>query len=137
MNEGETRTIDAYLSGEGTATVSVRTNENLSVIDLKSNGQHTQNPFTISSSNANEQTISLTVKALSENRDGTITYIIETDEETRTFSSQVIVGPPAATDQPAPIGATSPVTIIVLLALIIAAGYMLYNHLIHGRSQRR
>lgn len=137
MSEGETKTLNTYISGEGTATVSIQTNDNLSVIELKRNDQSAQNPFIISSTNAKEQMISLTVKALSENRDGRITYNIETSEGIKTFTTYVNVGPPTAPDQPAPIGATSPVTIIVLLVLIIAAGYMLYNHLIHGRSQRR
>ena len=137
MYEGETKTLTTYLSGEGTATVSIQTNNNISLLKLTRNNKLAQSPFTVISTNAEEQVISLQIKALSENRHGKINYIIETDEGTKTFTSTVKVKPPAPTEEPTPIGATSPVTIIVLLALIIAAGYMLYNHLIHGRSERR
>ncbi|MBS3778658.1 MAG: hypothetical protein KGY50_05160, partial [Candidatus Thermoplasmatota archaeon] len=137
MNEGETKTVQAYLSGEGTATVSIETNDNISVLQINRNGQPSTPPFTVISTNAEEQVIGIKLKALSENRNGKITYTIETDDGINTFNTQIKVGPPPTTEQPASIGATSPVTIIVLLALIIAAGYMLYNHLVHGRSERR
>ena len=137
MNEGETKTVNAYLSGEGTAKVSVETNDNVSVLQIKRNGQPSYPPFTVISTNAEEQVISVKLKALGENRHGKITYTIETDDDINTFNTRIKVGPPATSEQPASIGATSPVTIVVLLALIVAAGYMLYNHLVHGRSDQR
>lgn len=137
MAEGEIKTINSYLSGEGTAKIAIETNNNLSVLKLNRNNQPASSPFTIISTNTEEQIISLKVKALSENRNGIITYTIETDDTVKTFTTRVNVGPPLATEQPTAIGDTSLVTILVLLALILAAGYMLYNHLVHGRSERR
>lgn len=137
MQEGETKTINSYLSGEGTATISIEVEGNLSLIQIKKNDEPIQSSFTVISTNAEEQTIGVQLKALSENQDGIISYIVETEKGTKTFATQIDVGPPKETEKPASIGATSPVTIVVLLALILAAGYMLYNHLVHGRSQRR
>jgi len=137
MAEGEIETINSYLSGEGTAKVSIQTNNNISVLNLHRNNKPANSPFTIISTNTVEQIISIKLKALSENRDGLITYTIETDDSVKTFTTRIDVGPPLTTEQPTGIGATSPVTIVVLLALILAAGYMLYNHLVHGRSERR
>jgi len=137
MNEGETKTIKAYLSGEGTATVSIQGNNNISVLQINRNGQPTQPPFTVISTNAEEQMIGIKLKALSENRHGLISYSIETEDGTKTFNTHITVGPPSFSNQPTAFGATSPITLFVLMALIIAAGYMLYNHLVHGRSERR
>ncbi len=137
MYEGETKTIHAYLSGEGTATISIDTNDNISMIQLTRNNQQTEIPFTVISTDSEEQIISLKIKALSENSDGTITYTVETEDDIQTFTTNINVGPPATAQQPTPIGTTSAVTLVVLLALILVAGYMLYNHLVHSRSERR
>lgn len=137
MHEGETRTVNAYLSGDGSATVSIETNTNITLLQITKNGEQTEFPITVESSNAEEQTISLKIKALSENKDGIIVYTVKTDEGTKTFTTQIDIGPPALTEEPSQIGVTSPVTLIVLLALILAAGYMLYNHLVYGRGERR
>ncbi len=137
MHEGETRTINAYLSGDGSATVSVDTTDNITLLQITKNGKQTEFPITVESSNAEEQVISLKIKALSENKDGIITYTVESEEGTKTFTTRIDVGPPAMTEEPSSIGVTSPVTLIVLLALILAAGYMLYNHLVYGRGERR
>ncbi|MDG6217911.1 MAG: hypothetical protein QCI00_00530 [Candidatus Thermoplasmatota archaeon] len=137
MNEGETRTIHAYLSGEGTATVSIQVDNNVSLIQLTRNNLPAQSPLTIISTNNEEQVIGVQIKALSENRNGLITYTLETGLGTRSFTTRINVGPPAITQQPTSFGATSTVTIVVLLALISAASIMLYNHLSYGRRQRR
>lgn len=137
MSEGEIRTINSYLSGEGTAKITIQTNENISVLQMNKNDLPANSPFTIISTNENEQVISIKFKALSENRDGKITYIVETDGEMKSFTTKIDVGPPTTINQPSAIDGTSPITIIVLLALIFVAGYMLYNHLVHGRSERR
>jgi len=138
MHEGETRILNAYLSGDGSATVSVNTNDNITLLQITKNGEQTEFPITVISSNAEEQVISLKIKALSENKDGIISYSVETEDGTKTFTTRINVGPPAVTEEPSPIvGVTSPVTLVVLLALILAAGYMLYNHLVYGRGERR
>jgi hypothetical protein len=137
MNEGETRTVNAYLSGEGTASVSIHVDTNVSLIQLTRNDLPAQSPFTIISTDNEEQVIGVQIKALSENRNGLITYTLETDSGITSFTTRINVGPPAITQQPSPFGATSTVTIIVLLALISAASIMLYNHLSYGRRQRR
>ncbi len=137
MNEGETRTINAYLSGEGTASVSIQVDNNVSLIQLTRNDLPAQSPFTIISTDNEEQVIGVQIKALSENRNGLITYTLETESGTTSFTTRINVGPPATSEQPSPFGATSTVTIIVLLALISAASIMLYNHLSYGRRQRR
>jgi len=137
MAEGEIRTINSYLSGEGTAKITIQTNNNISVIQVNRNDLPANSPITVISTDENEQVISIKLKALSENRDGKITYIVETDGDIKSFTTKIDVGPPATTNQPSAIEGTSLVTIIVLLALIIVASYMLYNHLVHGRSERR
>lgn len=137
MAEGEIRTINSYLSGEGTAKITIQTNNNISVLQVNRNDLPANSPITVISTDENEQVISIKLKALSENRDGKITYIVETDGDMKSFTTKIDVGPPATTNQPSAIEGTSLVTIIVLLALIIVASYMLYNHLVHGRSERR
>jgi hypothetical protein len=137
MHEGETKTINAYMSGEGTAKISIAVEGNISLIQINKNDEPTLSSFTVDSSNAEEQTIGVQLKALSENHDGSIIYTVETDNGKKTFTTQIDVGPPKEKEMPTSIGTTSSVTIFVLLALIVAAGYMLYNHLAHGRSQRR
>lgn len=135
MYEEEIRTLNSYFSGNGTATVSIQTNNNLSLIQINRNNQQIQSPFTIISTDEEEQIIGVQIKALSENRNGLITYTIETEKGTNTFTTYIVVGPPETNEGPAIIGATSPVTIVVLLALILAASYILYNHLFHNRSK--
>lgn len=137
MGEGETRTIYAYLSGDGTASVSIQVDTNVSLIQMTRNDRPIQSPFTIISTNTEEQVIGVQIKAISENRNGLITYTIETDRGTNTFTTRINVGPPATKEQPSAFGAMSPVTIIVLLAMILVAGFMLYAHLAHGRSHQR
>lgn len=137
MSEGETRTIYAYLSGDGTATISIETNEEISFIGITRNDLPAQSPFTVISTDSDEQVIGVQVKALSENRDGLITYTLETESGTQSFSTGISVGPPTIAEKPSPFGATSTVTIVVLLALICVVGIMLYNHLRYGRRQRR
>lgn len=135
MNEGETRMLSSYISGDGTATLSIQANNNISVLQTSLNDEVAHSPLTIISTNNNEQRISVQIKALSENRDGQITYTLKTDSGTKTFTTNIDVGPPAKTNQPASIGSTSSVTIIVLLVLITVGGYMLYNHLVLGRRK--
>jgi len=137
MNEGETKTIYAYLSGDGTATVSIETNEEISFIGITRNDLPAQSPFTVISTDNDEQSIGVQVKALSENRNGLITYTLETESGTQSFSTRISVGPPAITEKASSYGATSLVTIVVLLALIFVVGIMLYNHLRYGRRQHR
>jgi len=136
MTEGEIKTVNAYVSGDGTATISIQTNDNISVLDFMRNDQTATPPFTIISTNEEEQTISIQIKALSENRDGLITYTVQTDSGTNTFTTYIDVGPPATKNERSLLGGTSTITIIVLLALILVAGYMLYNHLSHNRRKR-
>ena len=139
MKEGETKDIFAYVSGEGTATLSIEGNENISILELTRNGQPIQSPFTILSNDQEEQVIGLKIKALSENNNGQISYKIETEAGTKTFTTYITVNSPTVSNRPSqPVGiVSSPLTLVVLIALIAAAAFMLYNHLVYGRGERR
>lgn len=134
MNEGEIKTINSYLSGKGTATVTIEANDNVTILEINRNELPVTSPITVISTDNEEQFISIKLKALSENRNGKLTYTIEHEKNVETFTTIISVGPPDSDDQPTAIGATSPVILIVLFSLIVAAGYMLYTYLIHGRG---
>ncbi len=134
MKEGGEKTINAYVSGEGNATISISVNKNLNLKSIRLNDNEINSPFIITSSADKEQVISFDIQSISENNGGVVYYSIETEGKTQTFSTNVQVIMPIIEYDDTTIQGTSIITVFVLIALILVGSYMLYNHLTCRRN---
>jgi hypothetical protein len=131
MNEDEIRDITVYISGEGTVRLKV-VDDKVNVEILKINGRdQTQTPLTIASTDILEYPVTIQVKALRENKVGTITYNLEVDGKTTTYSTRISIGPPLKANTQElhlPIS-----TIFVAICIIIVIVYMVFSQIRHKR----
>jgi len=134
MQEGDSETVRAYISGDGSGKISITVDDSLILESINLDDSLVNSPFTILSTNDKEQKISIQIKSISENKNGKIHYMIESEGKTQRFSTMVYVQAPIITDDSLMITGTSTITVFVLIAVIIAAGFMLYNHLSYGRK---
>jgi len=133
IKEGETKTLNAYVSGEGTATIAISVNKNLNLKSIRLNGNELNTPLKVTSLDDKEQVISFDIQSISENNDGVVYYSIETEGETQTFSTNVQVIMPIIEYDDIVMQGTSIITVFVIIVLILVGAYMLYNHLVYGR----
>jgi hypothetical protein len=134
MEEGETETVHAYISGEGTGKMTITVDDSLILESVTLNDNDISSTFNFESTNEKEQHLAVQIKAKSEDNNGKIHYTIESDGQIKRFSTTVYVQAPTIPDDTLITTGTSPITIFVLIGVIIAAGFMLYNHLSYGRK---
>ena len=94
MYEGETRVVTAYISGEGTTVLEVWCDEqNITVLGVSS-GDQKGSRLVINSSENSESVIRIRVKALRENKVGSLFYKLQTGNKTDTFVTKININPP-------------------------------------------
>jgi hypothetical protein len=99
MYEGEIRDINAYVSGDGAVTVAVSADEkNISALKLLDGSTEVHSPISFVSTNASEHLMVVTVKALSEGTIGILTYRVSSNGVTKTYITQISVGPPTSAE---------------------------------------
>ncbi|RLF59362.1 MAG: hypothetical protein DRN27_02850 [Thermoplasmata archaeon] len=135
LKEGETKQINAYVSGEGSAKISIDVDENIEILSITKNNNEVPLSFSTYSNNNEEIEIAIKIRSKSENNHGYVYYTVETDENEDIFSTSVTVGAPVSfKEQNKEIQGTSFITVVVLIGLVIVSAYMLYNHLVYGRK---
>jgi hypothetical protein len=116
--------------------VSISSRErNISIIDIRLNDILLDSPFSFISKDTSEQVIVVTVKGLSEGHHDYLDYVIESEGESRLFSTRVLVDPPIIDDTYSRISQGSSMIMIVVIAFIAAGGYILYSFLRHRRGE--
>lgn len=134
MNENEIRDIKVYISGQGTVTLNVIGDENVTILQVTGEDQ-TGTPLTITSTDTSEYEVTIRVRAERENQVGIITYQLGVNGTTQTYETRVTIGPPGA-DGETPQGEVNiPIsTMVVILLVIIVIGYMIFSQI---RNRRR
>ena len=135
MYEGETRDITAYVSGNGAVTLQIWADEkNLSTLHFYDSGTETQSPITFTSTNTSERLIKVTVRALSEGTTGVLTYQLTTNGVTKTYTTQISIGPPQTDSE----GETSePLSIMQLVIIGIVLLVVIYMIIAYLRNKKR
>jgi hypothetical protein len=132
MNEGQIRDINVYISGEGNVTLDIRGDEeNLQILKVTSEDKE-GSPLTITSTNTSENTVTIRVEALKENKVGIITYNLMVDGEIQTFSTKISIGPPLSQQETSGVNLPS-TAIVVALCIIFVIVYISYTQIRHKR----
>jgi hypothetical protein len=135
MYEGEIRDITAYVSGNGAVTAEIWADEkNISALALYDGGTETHSPLSFTSTNTSERIIKVSVKALSEGTTGVLTYQITGNGITKTYTTQVTIGPPETPDEEDTGGSFSIMQIVVIGVVLLVIGYMILTYL---RNRKR
>lgn len=134
MREGEIRDITAYVSGNGAVTVEIWADEqNLSALKLYDGTTETTSPLSFTSTNTSERELIVSVKALSEGRIGILTYRVTGNGVTKTYTTQVTIGPPASSGGE-PASPTSIMQIVVIIIVLLVVIYMIVTYI---RNKKR
>lgn len=130
MNEGEIQDISAYVSGNGDVTVAISADEkNISARKLYDGTTETHSPISFTSTNTTERTIVVTVEALSEGKTGVLTYEVTANGETKTYTTQISIGPPTTQENKATAGISlSLIQIIVIILVLFVVVYMVVSY---------
>jgi len=130
MYEGEIKDISAYVSGNGLVTVKVWADEkNISALKLYDGSTETNSPISFTSTNASERTIVATVKALGEGKIGILTYRVNSNGITKTYTTQITIGPPASPDEDIVGSPLSIMQIIVIIIVLLVVIYMIISYI--------
>lgn len=134
MSEGEIRDITAYVSGDGTVALEIWADEqNLSALKVYDGTTEARSPLSFISTNTSERTIVVTVKALSERTMGILTYRITSNGVTKTYTTQITIGPPATPDQQE-VSPTSIMQIVIVIIVLLVVIYMIVSYV---RNRKR
>ena len=134
MSEGEVKDINVYISGNGTMTLDIWSDEkNVTILNIFSKNQEIETPLTINSVDTSEYAVTVKVEAIRENKIGFLYYNLKMDGETQTFATQITVGPPSSQAGGTISINTSTMAIIVIICFILVAGYMISTHIKHKR----
>jgi len=132
--EGSTEELHVYISGNGEASLSISPRgQNITLSRIRLNDQETSSPLSVVSTDTKELIITFTVKALSEGHHDYIDYSLETDDEIKSFSTKIHVIPPQINHDDS-LSRSSNMIIFVLLALVLAGGYIVVSFLRHRRQ---
>lgn len=134
MSEGEIRDITSYVSGNGEVTMEIWADEqNLSVVEIYDGSTEIRSPLSFTSTNMSERTIIVTVKALSERTMGILTYRITANGVTKTYTTQITIGPPSTPNQET----GSPASIMQIVVVIIVLLVVIYMIVSYVRNKKR
>jgi hypothetical protein len=134
MQEGEINQLHVYISGNGSASLSISSrNENITILDVRLNDKEMTSPVSIISTETSEQIVSITVKAVSENHHGYIDYILENAEELEMFSTNILVGPPESNPADSDLTRSSNMAVLVVCAFMFAGVYIVYSFIKHKK----
>lgn len=129
MYEGEIRDISAYVSGNGAVTVDVSADEkNISALKLYDGSTETHSPISFTSTNTSERSIVVTVEALGEGKTGVLTYRVNGNGITKTYTTQITIGPPASPDTGTSGNPGSIMQIIVIIIVLLVVIYMVLSY---------
>jgi hypothetical protein len=135
MYEGETKDITAYVSGNGAVSLQIWADEkNLSALHLYDNGVEAQSPISFTSTNTSERLIRVTVRALSEGTTGILMYQLTANGVTKTYVTQITIGPPQSSPEEETGGSLSIMQLIVIGVILLVVIYMIVTYL---RNKKR
>lgn len=125
MGEGEIKEINVYISGNGVATLFLRS-VNLTIKKVLSQNTETSSPISISSTESSEHTVTIRVEALRENTIAYLYYDLQVGDNFYYYFTEITVGPPVTQSE----GSSLDITLIVavLLMIFLVVGYMVYTH---------
>jgi hypothetical protein len=134
MFEGETRDITAYISGNGAVTLQIWADEkNLSALHIYDGATETQSPLSFTTSNTSERVIKVSVKALSEGTTGILTYQITGNGITKTYTTQITIGPPESGSEEESGGPLSIMQLVIIGIVLLVIIYMIVTYLRHRK----
>ena len=134
MSEGEVKDIDVYVSGNGTVTLDIWSDErNVTILNVFSKNQEVETPLIINSVDTSEYAVTVKVEAIRENKIGFLYYNLEMDGETQIFVTQISVGPPSSTAGETTSNTIPITTIILIICFMLVAGYMISSYMKHRR----
>lgn len=117
MNEGQIRDLTVYISGDGNITLDISSDEvNVEILKITSEDQE-GTPMTIASTNASEYAVTVRIEAIRENKVGIITYELDVDGETKTYTTEVTILQPLQGEKSEE--TTLPVTTIIVVLCVI------------------
>jgi hypothetical protein len=135
MYEGEIRDITAYVSGDGPVTLEIWADgKNISVLKLVDGTTETTSPLTFTSTNTSERTIKTTVTALREGTTGILTYRVTGNGVTKTYTTQIRVGPPGSTPEENTGFSLSIMQLVIVGIVLLVLIYMVVTYL---RNRKR
>jgi hypothetical protein len=129
MYEGEIRDINAYVSGNGAVTVEVWADEkNISALKMYDGSTETRSPISFTSTNTTERNIVVRVEALGEGKTGVLTYRVNGNGVTKTYATQITIGPPTTPDKETSSNPGLIMQIIVIIVILLVVLYMVLSY---------
>jgi len=136
MEEGETKDLDIYISGDGVVDLNIWSDEtkNISILDIKKDGSSVDFPTSITSTSSSEQKYTVKVKALREGKKGIINYQLKVDGKTKNYQTEITIeAPNQPTGEETDLNANNSMMIIVAISLVLVVLYMIFSHLKYKR----
>ncbi len=145
MDEGDIRDINTYISGDGRLKLDISSDntDNVKILKILRNGKETTVPIDIHSTSSSEEKITVRVEAIRERKSANINYNVESlDGRSKTYKTHVEVNPLSSkgdneinsVKSESGFGSNSLVTMIVVVSIFMALGYMIVSQL---RNKRR
>ncbi|MDH7518016.1 MAG: hypothetical protein QHH19_06720 [Candidatus Thermoplasmatota archaeon] len=134
MYEGEIKDIKAYVSGDGLVSLEIWADEeNVRLLKLLDGGTETSSPIRFTSTISSERTITMRVEAVSEGKTGIINYRLTADGVTKSYTTQITIGPPKSTESKSFTMSLSIVQIVVIGLILVVIIYMFFSYSRHKR----
>jgi hypothetical protein len=135
MAEGQIKNISVYVSGNGTVTLDIWSDETaIRILKLLLEGNEVVSPFTFVSTDTKELNITIRVEAMKENKVGLIYYNLYAEGKNQSFQTRINIGSPLTSQESKGILTVNNImVVIVILVVIIVIGYMVSSSLKHRR----
>ena len=144
MDEGDIRDINTYISGDGRLKLSIWSDDtdNVKILKIFRDGEETSSPIDIHSTSSSEEKITVKIEALRERKTANINYKLESlDGRSKTYKTNVVINPLSgkgdkeinSLKSDPGFGSNSLFTLIVVISIFMALGYMIVSQLKNNR----
>ncbi|MBN2603425.1 MAG: hypothetical protein JXA91_04770 [Candidatus Thermoplasmatota archaeon] len=136
MQEGEIENLQVFISGNGEAILDIWSDEkNVSIQKITTKNGQVNLPLTITSTDTEEYTITVTVEAIRENHIGKIFYNLDTGGNSQTFSTTIEIGPPIPINEQLVNYSTSSMMFVVIGVIIVVIIYIVVSQIKYKRRK--
>ena len=136
MHEGEIENLQVFISGNGEAILDIWSDEkNVSIKKISTKKGQVNSPLTITSTDTEEYTITVTVEAIRENHIGKIFYNLDTGGNSQTFTTTIEIGPPIPINEQLVNYSTSSMMFVVIGVIIVVIIYIVVSQIKYKRRK--
>jgi len=136
MQEGEIENLQVFISGNGEAILDIWSDEkNVSIQRIFTKNGDINPPITISSTDTEEYSITVSVEAIRENHVGKIFYNLDTGGNSQTFTTAIEIGPPIPINEQIINYSTSSMMFVVIGIIVVVILYIVVSQIKYKRRK--